>query len=93
MKHDGKYIPKQFKVGRAVPLTGIWDCCGNTLQLSLYCESKESRKVMKLTLEASKRTSDVSYSWKYCRYLYWLYDYDYDYDICNLVFLFNSLSP
>ena len=57
LKHNGHFIPKVFKVGRSVPLTGIWDCCGNTLPLSLYCEGKDARKVMKKTFEASLRSN------------------------------------
>ena len=57
-KHSGKYIEKIFKVGRPVPLTGIWDCCGNTLPLSIWCESKESRIAMKKAFAAAALTQE-----------------------------------
>ncbi len=58
LKHDGIFIQKVFKVGRAIPLTGIWNCCGNTTPLSLYCDSKEARAAIKLAFAASSRTQE-----------------------------------
>lgn len=41
--HNGKFIPKEYKVGRVVKYTGIWTCCGAPTRHSLYCESDEVR--------------------------------------------------
>jgi len=58
MKHDGVYIKKVYNVGRAVPLTGIWDCCGNVLGMSLYCESREARTAVRQAFAASRRSQE-----------------------------------
>jgi hypothetical protein len=41
--HNGKFIPKEYKIGRVVKYTGIWTCCGAPIRHSLYCESDEVR--------------------------------------------------
>jgi hypothetical protein len=33
----------QFEVGRHVPNTGVWSCCGDAVKLSMYCESFQER--------------------------------------------------
>lgn len=58
MKHDGVFIKKVFNIGRAVPLTGIWDCCGNVSDMSFYCESKEARTAVKHAFAAAKRSQE-----------------------------------
>jgi len=57
-RHGGVYIKKAYNVGRAMPLTGIRDCCGNVLSMSFYCESKEARTAVKQTFAASKRSQE-----------------------------------
>lgn len=50
--HPGKYIPKEYKVGRPVPLTGLWECCGEESSTAMYCPSVESRGSVAKALEA-----------------------------------------
>lgn len=37
----------KFEVGRPVPRTGIWDCCGDPEHLSMYCSSLDARVAYK----------------------------------------------
>ena len=39
----GKWIPKEFNMGRHIAGTGIWDCCGAIKQFSMYCTSAAAR--------------------------------------------------
>ena len=56
MFHTGKYIKKEYILGRAVPLTGIWSCCGEVIEMSMYCKSLAARHDM---IEAmSKRVEE-----------------------------------
>ena len=59
VKHWGKYHKKEFNVGRAVPYTGLWDCCGDETELSLYClpkrKSKRSMHVWRLESASWRR--------------------------------------
>ncbi len=54
--HDGQWIPKEFLVGRPVPRTGIWSCCGFHVHYSLYCESLEHRANFQEMMEEEIRT-------------------------------------
>ncbi len=45
MLHTGKWIHKAFELGRYVPRTGSWNCCGHEDHLSMYCDSKLARKI------------------------------------------------
>ena len=39
----GKWVPKEFNMGRHIAGTGIWDCCGAIHQFSMYCTSAAAR--------------------------------------------------
>lgn len=49
--HFGKWIPKEFELGRPVRRTGLWSCCGHAVHYSLYCESIERREAFKKAME------------------------------------------
>ena len=46
LMHRGRFIKKEYKLGRAVPFTGLWSCCGFTEHLSMYCPSVFDRQDM-----------------------------------------------
>lgn len=50
--HNGKWIKKEYEVGRPVPRTGVWDCCGHTEHYSMYCDSLEARDQYKERIKA-----------------------------------------
>ena len=52
--HDGKWRPKEWLLGRPVPRTGVWDCCGEQEHLSIYCASEAVKKAYR------KETEDIA---------------------------------
>ena len=46
-------------MGRAVPYTGLWDCCGDETELSLYCLPKKEVKAFNARMEARKRVMEA----------------------------------
>ena len=61
--HKGKFTKKEYKMGRAVPLTGLWSCCGLAEELSLYCPSVLHREEMlsKLAQREDEKKREDSY--------------------------------
>jgi hypothetical protein len=55
LKHWGKFIKKEFKLGRPVPFTGHWNCCGDEVDMSLYCLDKYSVKAYVKRVQAAER--------------------------------------
>jgi hypothetical protein len=45
MLHTGEWVKKAFELGRHIPHTGCWQCCGNVEHLTMYCESKLARQM------------------------------------------------
>jgi hypothetical protein len=56
LMHDGRWIPKEWVLGRPVPRTGVWDCCGELEHLSIYCASEAVKKTYQ------KETEDIAQS-------------------------------
>jgi len=43
--HSGVWIPKKWNnIGRHIPMTGLWNCCGELEHHSIYCISYEERE-------------------------------------------------
>lgn len=61
--HNGKWIKKEYKLGRAIPFTGIWSCCGNTTALSIYCQSIFAREDMVEALRkiSMEKAAEIAY--------------------------------
>jgi len=51
MLHTGDWVAKQFDLGRYVPRTGCWSCCGDVEHLSMYCDSKLARQIWREGIE------------------------------------------
>jgi hypothetical protein len=50
--HSGVWIPKKWNsVGRHIPLTGVWECCGEVEHHSIYCPSYEARDAYRNKLQ------------------------------------------
>lgn len=41
--HTGTWKRAEYSLGRPVPRTGVWDCCGNREHLSMYCIVPQSQ--------------------------------------------------
>ncbi len=59
LKHWGKFIKKEFNVGRPVPFTGLWNCCGDDVDMSLYCLDKNSVRAYIKKIEAVERVQNA----------------------------------
>jgi len=59
LMHIGSWLVKEFKLGRPVAGTGLWSCCGKTIQMSIYCTSIQSRKTFPKELMNLKHEKDV----------------------------------
>ena len=61
--HPGTWRKKEYNLGRAVPMTGLWTCCGEGVQLSMYCPHVYARQDMaqRLQAEALKREEEAAY--------------------------------
>ena len=59
VKHWGKYHKREYNVGRVVPHTGMWDCCGDETELSLYCLSKKEVKAYRARVDARRRVLEA----------------------------------
>lgn len=65
LMHSGVWVPKQWtKVGRPVPKTGMWLCCGELEHHSIYCISYEAREAFGLELQeiADKKKKEEEYA-------------------------------
>lgn len=65
--HNGKWIPKEYVVGRWKPGTGLWDCCGEPEHLSMYCESLEAREQYRQKVERTAATAKEENDFRYAR--------------------------
>lgn len=54
MIHTGKWVKKAFELGRYIPRTGCWTCCGDQEHLSMYCESKLARRIWQEGIDAEE---------------------------------------
>ena len=63
MLHTGKWTKKEYTLGRAVALTGIWSCCGDSAALSLYCPNQFAREDMAQLMQAAslRRQEQIAY--------------------------------
>ena len=63
LQHNGKFIKKEFNMGRPIPMTGIWSCCGEKTALGMYCESKKARLRMAKVFDDVNRakTKEMDY--------------------------------
>lgn len=59
LKHWGKFVKKEFNVGRPVPFTGLWNCCGDDIEMSLYCLDKNSVKAYIKKIQAMERVKEA----------------------------------
>lgn len=64
MLHSGVWSNKEFKLGRHVPRTGCWSCCGEQDHLSMYCESKLVRKIWSEGIAKEQHEEEVRKRYK-----------------------------
>ena len=53
--HVGKWIKKDFILGRAIKRTGMWSCCGDIDARTMYCPSIESRSTLKKQIQLEEQ--------------------------------------
>ena len=53
--HPGRWIKKDFKLGRAIKRTGMWSCCGDIDSRTMYCPSIESRTALKKQIKLEEK--------------------------------------
>eukprot|EP01035_Chromulina_nebulosa_P003552 gene3552-4851_t len=57
--HSGKWIKKEYHLGRPLMCTGLWDCCGDLKQMSVYCLSSDARDRFPAKLEMMRKEMDL----------------------------------
>ena len=66
--HKGKFIKKGYTMGRAVPYTGMWSCCGFLEELSIYCPSVLHRDDMTAKMAALQEERQKQIEYKALKY-------------------------
>jgi hypothetical protein len=49
----------QYNLGRPQICTGLWDCCGDLKQMSMYCLSSDARDRFPAKLETMRKETDL----------------------------------
>lgn len=64
LKHDGNYIQGVFNAGRKEPFTACWSCCGEAVELTLYCKSQETKDAWKRKVESAKKVKEAENAYR-----------------------------